>query len=72
MDTVQSLLTDFLETISAKRLESGIFRAWGVGKGKYHGKVIYSDGATLETALTGIKNAIDKNQWRTDRFTRAF
>jgi hypothetical protein len=72
MDTIQSLLTDVLESVSVKRLDSGIFRAWGLGKGKHAGKVVYSDGASVETALTGIKTAIDRNQWRVDRYQRAF
>lgn len=70
--TLLECLFDDVSTVSVKRLENGIYRAWGVGIGVNTGKVIYSDGGGVLAALSGIKNAIVKKQWRVDRFTRAF
>lgn len=72
MFTVLDELLRDCSSVSVKRSDNGVFRAWGVGIGEFSGFVVYGDGATVELSFANLKESIQKKRWRRDRFSRAF
>jgi hypothetical protein len=72
IEAVLSGLLEACSSVGVKNQPNGIYRAWGVGKGEFDGKVVYCDGGSVSAALYGLQKNAEDGAWRKDNFTRPF